>query len=491
VRESRRFLIWYAAGLAGALLFLFGLILARGVSLGEAFERLPRFARWMSRNPLTYLLAFLPYLCDVAVRALREAYRRGGVRALAFAATWRVAVPALVVVALGFGYRAYRNEGVVSWNFDRAALNETGRARGLYERDGKMRGVNLVSGRPMEDAALDPLVRDNVEWVSVSPFGWQEGLDGDRVEVSGEGGYWSESDSGVVALAGMARARGLHVMLKPHLWITGDHGGSARLADLDPGTPERWRAWFVSYRGYLLHYAALAERAGVDLLCIGAEVKRAAVGHEAEWRAMIADVRRVYHGRLTYAANWYEEAEAIRFWDALDYIGVQAYYPLSTDATDDRAKIERGWAAHLAALERLHRRWGKPILFTEIGWKSTADATVRPWEWTEARSQMLARVSTRTQAAAYEAFFRTAWREPWLAGAFLWKWYGRHERAGGADDPDFTPQNKPAEAIIAREFGEVATVVTAGGAGGGRGGSGASTRATESGPAPAPSKAGP
>jgi hypothetical protein len=452
-RGTRRFVLWYLVGLAAVLVALEVVFLARGVPLGEALERLPRFARWIYRHPLTYIFAFAPYLVDVVVRSLVGAYRRGGLRALSVAAGLRVALPALAVVALGFGYRAYRSEGVVPWSHEAASLNETGRSRGLYERDGKLRGVNLVAGRRMATEALDPLVRDNVEWIAVSPFGWQRGLDGTKIEVSGEDGYWSERDSGVVELAAMARARGLRMLLKPHLWITGDHSGSARLAELDPGSPEGWREWFGSYRAFLLHYARLAERAGIEVLCIGAETRRAVAGHDAEWRSMIADVRRVYRGRLTYAANWYEEADEVPFWDALDYIGVQAYYPLSEGPTEDPAALERGWAEHLAALERLHRRWGKPVLFTEVGWKSTADATVRPWEWTEDRSQLLARVSTRTQAAAYEAFFETAWRRPWLAGAFVWKWYGRHERAGGVDDTDFTPQNKPAEGVLARGFG--------------------------------------
>jgi hypothetical protein len=228
-----------------------------------------------------------------------------------------------------------------------------------------------------------------------------------------------------------------------------------RLADIDPGIPEGWRAWFASYRSFALHYAALAESVGADLYCIGAETRRATAGHEAEWRALIADVRAVYHGPLTYAANWYEEAEEVAFWDALYYIGVQAYYPLADAASPDAATLARGWAEPLATLERLHRRWERPVIFTEVGWKSTEDGVVKPWEWPEARSQLLARVSAQAQADAYEAFFREVWPKPWFAGAFVWKWFGRHERAGGAGDADFTPQNKPAEAVMARGFGTV------------------------------------
>jgi hypothetical protein len=453
-REWRLFATWYLAGFAllvAALIALFG---HRGVSLAELAERLPRLLRWTAQRPLSYLLAAVPYLLFAAGRSLARAHRRGGIRALARAAATRVALPVAALAALGLGYRAYRNEGAVPWSHDPATENATGRSRDLFARDGKMRGVNLVAGRRMGEAVLSPLLRDNVEWISVTPFGWQENLASTAIESNGEAGYWSESDSGVVELARMAHAHGLRVVLKPHLWVTG--GGAAKLAELDPGSEAGWRAWFSSYRAFLLRYAALAESAHVDLLIVGAELTRASTKHPDDWRVMIAETRRVYHGPLTYAANWYEEASGITFWDALDYIAVQAYYPLAEKPGADRAALERGWAKPLRTLEALHEKWGKKVIFTEVGWKSTADAAVRPWEWAEDSSQLLSRVSTRAQADAYDAFFRTVWPKSWFAGAFIWKWYGRHERAGGTDDIDFTPQNKPAEGVIARAFGAVA-----------------------------------
>jgi hypothetical protein len=452
--EARLFVLFYVAGFAAllaALVLMFG---TRGMTAAEIVSRLPRFLRWMLRTPFSYPLAAAPYVIFVVARSLVRAFRRGGARTLALAVATRVALPAVGLAALGLAYRAYRYEGPVAWTLDASDQNESGRCRNLFERDGKMRGVNLVAGRRMGEGALDSLLRDNVEWVSVTPFGWQENLAATVIEADGEAGYWSESDSGVVELTRMAHARGLRVMLKPHLWVTG--GGAAKLADLGPGNTEGWRAWFASYRKFLLRYAALADRAGVDLLVVGAEMTRASTQHPDEWRAMIADTRRVYHGPLTYAANWFEEVEKIRFWDALDYIAVQAYYPLAAKAGADRAALERGWEKPLRSLEALHAKWGKNVIFTEVGWKSTADAAVRPWEWTEDSSQLLARVSTRAQADAYEAFFHAVWPKPWFAGAFIWKWYGharRHDHPGGADDIDFTPQGKPAEGVMARGYG--------------------------------------
>lgn len=450
-REWILFALLYVGGwilVVGVFLTFFAL---RGASPSELLERLPRVLRWTARNPVHYVLAALPYLAFIVTRSLVAAYRRGGAWALTKAAATRVLLPSLAVAILGLAYRAYRHEDPVTWSFESTSQNISGRSRDHFSGDGIVRGVNLVAGRPMTEREFLPLLRDNVEWIAVTPFGWQERLDATEIGVNGDAGYWSESDSGIVALARMAHDRGLRIALKPHLWVT---GGATKLGDLDPGSPERWRAWFDSYRAFILRYAALAETARADLFVVGAETARASLRHPDEWRALIAATRRVYHGPLTYAANWYDEAEGLPFWDALDYIGVQAYYPLATKAGASRAELERAWQGPIGRLEALHRRWGKPVIFTEVGWKSSADAAVRPWEWSEHASQMLARPSTRAQADAYESFFRTIWREPWFKGALIWKWYGRHDRSGGADDMDFTPQNKPAEAVMAREFAQ-------------------------------------
>jgi len=339
---------------------------------------------------------------------------------------------------------------------DTSAENRGAKTRGMYERDRKQRGVNLVAGRRTGEEILVPLLRDNVEWISLGPFGWQEGARDTTILVHGEGGFYSERDSGVVELTTRAHDLGMRVMLKPQLWLM---RGGGSLGEVDPGTPERWAAWFASYRQFLLHYARLASAAQVDLFCVGAELSRAA-SHAEAWRSLIADVRRVYRGPLTYAANWNGEVEEIAFWDDLDYIGVQAYYPLCQSSLPSVAALVRGYAPVAASLERISRRHGRPVLFTEVGWKSTADAAVRPWEWTEDLSEERARISLATQANAYEAFFHTFWDRPWFAGAYVWKWYARHDRAGGTEDFDFTPQNKPAEAVLARGFGSEGAVVS-------------------------------
>ena len=46
-----------------------------------------------------------------------------------------------------------------------------------------------------------------------------------------------------------------------------------------------------------------------------------------------------------------------------------------------------------------------------------------------------------------QALFDTFWKEDWFAGGFIWKWFHDYENNGGEKDNQFTPQNKPVEAI--------------------------------------------
>jgi hypothetical protein len=104
---------------------------------------------------------------------------------------------------------------------------------------------------------------------------------------------------------------------------------------------------------------------------------------------------------------------------------------------------------HLATIESLCAQWNRPILFTEIGYRSIAGAAVEPWNFT-----VRAAVDTQEQADAYEALFRTFWDQDWFAGLFLWEWDADIDVDGNlSGDDDYTPQTKPAQQVMARWFG--------------------------------------
>lgn len=318
-------------------------------------------------------------------------------------------------------------------------------------------GVSWVAG-PREVTAQDfePLVAVGADWIVQTPFGWQTRVDDPHVRLVTSGRvFWGERDEGLEVTTRLARERGIRTLLKPHVWLRERSGGEWR-GEIEMRSEEDWRAWFASYRDFALHYARLAERLGMPAYAIGTELHATVRERPDDWRRIIREVREVYSGDLTYAANWYGEIEDVTFWDALDYVGVQAYFPLSEEPMPTIEELVAGWQPHVARLEALHRKTGKPILFTELGYVSREGATIDPWTWPDRRHGHPAPRATEAglelQARAYEAFFRALWDRPWFAGVYVWKWHPTIP--GGEPNPNvgFTPQGKPAEEVLRRWF---------------------------------------
>ncbi|MCR5889459.1 hypothetical protein LRS06_17120 [Hymenobacter sp. J193] len=287
--------------------------------------------------------------------------------------------------------------------------------------DGRLRGVSWVAGDSASALDLEPLVRARVTWIAQTPFGWQAGAAVPEIRLqTGKGSrhYWGESDAGIIQTAERARQRGISTLLKPHLWLRG--GSGSWPGDINMTSPADWQQWFASYSLFILHYARLAEEHQLEALCIGTELQHASVGHETEWRTLIRQIRGVYHGQLTYAANWSGEFEQVPFWDALDFIGIQAYFPLSKTERPEKAALLQAWQEPLRRIKAIQRRFKKPVVFTEIGYKTTPDAATEPWTWPDRRA-VLTSADEATQAACYAAMFETFWPQKWFRGLFVWK----------------------------------------------------------------------
>ena len=314
-----------------------------------------------------------------------------------------------------------------------------------------VRGVCWEGAGEIDSTDLDPLVRIHANWISQTPFGWQRGLDTPEIRGAFNApprrrgrGFWGESDEGIAATTQWAHARGIHVLLKPHLWTrSGWSGEIAMKNDAD------WAAWFRNYREFILHYADLAEQCGAEALAIGTELG-GTTQHEREWRAIIADIRSRYHGKLVYCANWAEDLHHTQFWDALDWIGVQAYYPLTKERAPTTETLVRGWSGPISDLETIARIWAKPVVLTEVGYRCVDTAASRPWEW-----DLPGTFSMETQARCYEALFQAVSDHPAVRGVFIWKWHPEYARAGGSGDREYSPQRKPAEAVLARGYAAI------------------------------------
>lgn len=310
-----------------------------------------------------------------------------------------------------------------------------------------IRSVTLDARHRPNPDLLVHLRNLGVTHITLVSFGWQEAIDDPHVRVDTSDGWYSESHRGIRALARQADTLGMNIILKPHLWIGGYDEGQNR-SEISFDTPSAWETWEASYRHFLIQYARLASEVDADVLVLGTELTTPAKTRPQFWRRLADTVRTIYDGDLTYAANWHDEYQEIDFWDALDYVGVQAYFPLADSQNPSLSTMQARWVSHRETLQEVHRRTGKPILFTEIGYRSAPSAAETPWRWPE-RDEGTVPPDSTMQARCYRAFFTTMEQTSWFAGAIIWKW---HPDVNDEHPTAFTPQGKPAETVLRRWF---------------------------------------
>jgi hypothetical protein len=246
----------------------------------------------------------------------------------------------------------------------RQPVFQKGMTLAAWSRDGYL--------EPGLDAELRRLRALGVEWIALVPRWFQAERRSTRIEPHAE---WSASDESVRSAIRLARARDLRVFLKPHVDLLSEEGWRGEIAfDAEAD----WAAWFESYTEFALHWARLAAAEGVELFCAGVELD-ATRHREADWRRVIRALRAAYAGPLTWAANFDRERD-IAWWDALDYAGLDAYFPLAKQGTADPAALRAAWEPRRARLREWAAEIGRPVLFTEIGYRSRAGAAVEPWE---------------------------------------------------------------------------------------------------------------
>jgi len=314
--------------------------------------------------------------------------------------------------------------------------------------------MEVTNGKAYDQAAHDNMISMGISWLGINVTGYQQtlidtviGLNVERMGHDGNRFFLTPSDKEITFGVKRAHDDGIKVMLKPYVTTFttfSDPGTWHGLIGADFATEKQWSDWFASFTEFVLHYARLAQQLGVDQLCIGTEL-RATVDREREWRRVIARVRKVYKGPITYAAH-HSTIERIRWWDTLDFIGVDAYFPLTDKNDPSIYELKAGWQPHFKKLAWLSEKWGKPILFTELGYSSFDGANREPWSFDPAK-----RTDQQEQADLYQAFFEEVYPEPWFAGVYWWVWYPQLKV--NFQDKNFQPYDKPAEKILKKWYG--------------------------------------
>ena len=299
-------------------------------------------------------------------------------------------------------------------------------------------------GSPYSEQLLDELVRLGVTWISITPFGRLWSLASTDIEPSFEASH-ADNRQAVARMIAQAHARGLKVLLIPHLWVeTGGWRG-----EIDPGSAEGWQRYQRSYRTFVLGWADVAARSGADAFSIGVECKSWSGRFAPYWRGLIRAVRARFSGLLTYSANW-DEAEHVVFWEQLDLVGINAFYPLATHGSaryDEYVEGARRARDAVATLATTHER---PVLFVEVGYTTRKDAAVEPWLWPDDMSAVV--YDEDEQARALAAVLEVFVPEPWFAGLFVWRYYADLDDVSQEAPWGFSPHAKRAEEVLEQAF---------------------------------------
>lgn len=307
-------------------------------------------------------------------------------------------------------------------------------------QESKINGVSFV-GSPQEinEGHITSVVNVNANWAAVMPFGFVKNLNEPSIRFNIDRQWWGERADGVKKTIELLNEKEIKVMLKPQIWVW----KGVFTGDIDMKSEEDWQVFEKSYQEFILRYARLAEEMKVPLLCIGTELHMFVEKRPAFWSQLIDDVKSIYHGDLTYAENW-DRFDVVPFWNQLDYIGIDAYFPLSESKTPTVAGLRKGWQSHKNKIKTLQVSIQKPVLFTEYGYRSVDYTAKEPWDSNRVNGQVNTEAQNHTLTALYDEF----WEEPWFAGGFLWKWHHNHTEVGGEENNRFTIQNKPAEKLI-------------------------------------------
>lgn len=308
----------------------------------------------------------------------------------------------------------------------------------------KINGVSFVASRDsVKQKNIDPLLNINANYAAIMPFGFIKNLEHPELIYNSQRQWFGESLNGAEQYVKLLHNNNIKTMMKPQIWVwQGEFTGNIQM-----NSEEAWLELENSYRDFILDYAKMAEKQKIEIFCIGTELEKFIEHRPQYWRELIVEVQNVYSGKLTYAANW-DEYKRVPFWDALDYIGVDAYFPVAESLTPSIDETKLGFEKWRSELKSFSEKENKKILFTEYGYRSVDYSGKEPWK----SDRSMNSVNLQAQTNLLEGMYQSIWSEEWFAGGFLWKWFIAHDKVGGENDSQFTPQNKAAEAVVKKYY---------------------------------------
>ena len=328
---------------------------------------------------------------------------------------------------------------------DGAAMSAGGRGRIPPRYDvGQIRGFSLQLQSTGEDLSYEKLVTEiagtGANAVCFIVAAYQENCDSTSIFVEARRTPTAERLKQLVA---HARKENLRVLLMPIVLLENPRAGEWR----GKINPKSWDDWWEDYDGYILHYAGIAQAAGVDVFMVGSELVSTEKDHGDRWRELVRQVRKRFKGCLSYSANW-DHYRPVSWWKDLDIIGMTTYYDLTEGKEATVPRLMESWKPIRKEILEWQATIGRPILFTEVGWPNQTTCAQYPWDYTRSPDKP----DPTAQANCFEAFFRTWVRDKPVAGFLVWEWRSHPSQAIGPQDTGYIPCGKPAMKVIEKYY---------------------------------------
>lgn len=289
-------------------------------------------------------------------------------------------------------------------------------------------GIRGTWGGQEAEASMQKMRDTGVNWVAIALGALQETAQSTTIPYQDEP---TVTDDEVRWAIRQAKSLGMKVCMKPVVNVA---NGTWRahisfFQDEVPGEPS-WGEWFASYTEFIVHYAKIAEQEGCEMLCVGCEMVQTD-SRDAEWRALIAKVRTVYSGLITYNCDKYQEGR-VGWWDAVDIISSSGYYPIDE------------WEFHLDRIENVLKKWDMPFFFMEGGCPSRVGSSLKPNDWS-----LPGGPSEEEQERYYKVMFEACSKRDWMRGYMLWDWPAKlYDKKDAAQNSDYCMYGKKAEAVV-------------------------------------------
>jgi len=265
-------------------------------------------------------------------------------------------------------------------------------------------------GTEASDQTLEYLKELGVRYVSIMIVWSQASINEKTVSPDDKD---TPSDIALVHAINKAHSLGMKVMLKPHVEVkSGEWRG-----EIVPS-----QEWFASYSNYIINYATMAEQYHVEAFSVGTELANTTYPEwQSSWESIIKEVRKNYSGRVVYGANW-NEYKTVGFWDKLDFIGISAYFPLTTKKDPTKEELVAAWEKNCENIGEWLDSKGldKPVVFTEIGYCSANGTNTKPWSFSDISEES---VDQEEQANSLEAMLIVCFQYPWFKGFYLWNYF--------------------------------------------------------------------